>query len=314
MEPVDLSVLVDEVIDIQRVQAMTRLIGLTGTVERLPKGLQGDATRIRQALLNYVTNAIKFTTAGQVDIRVAMEKDDESSTLVRIEVRDTGIGIAEDEIPRLFRAFEQADSSMTRKYGGTGLGLAITRMVANKMGGDAGADSRLGEGSTFWFTVRRAKSQVMAEATGRRSEDFSDEDMAACLSGRSVLLVEYEPVDREVASLILGQAELLVTAVAGGVDALQLLDRRLFNVVIMDVQLPGMDGLTATRFIRARPGLRRLPIVAMTANAFAEVQAKCLDAGMNAFVAKPVDPRTLCATLCRLLAKPEALVADRPGY
>ena len=308
-EQVSVAALIDEVIDLQRQQAADKQLDLRVEREPLPEKLIGDSTRLRQALLNYVSNAIKFTSTGSVVLRVHVVTEDAAGCLLRFEVQDTGIGIAAEALPRLFKAFEQADNSRTRQYGGTGLGLAITKLVAHQMGGDAGATSRAGEGSTFWFTARLAKGPASAVAVDAFNDRTAMDVLIERYAGTTVLLVDDEPINREVASVILEDAGLVVSVAHSGHAALEWLRSHRVDLVLMDIQMPGMDGLTATRHIRAMPDGHSLPIIAMTANAFAEDEAQCMQAGMNSFVPKPIEPERFYRTLLRCLdAGP-----NRPG-
>jgi signal transduction histidine kinase/ActR/RegA family two-component response regulator len=263
-----------------------------------PVPLLGDATRLQQALLNYATNAVKFTRAGSVTLRVLQELETASSMRLRFEVKDTGIGIAPDTLPKLFNSFEQADNSTTRKYGGTGLGLAITRHLAQMMGGGAGAESILGEGSTFWFTATLEKNTEPCEDTASIVLD-AEAEIRRRYSGCRVLVVDDEPINREVAQIQLEAAGLLVDQAADGAEAVAMSQQTPFAVILMDMQMPILDGLDATRRIRRHPERMHTPIIAMTANAFVEDKARCLGAGMNDFLAKPFTPEELFATLLR---------------
>ncbi|MBT9520688.1 MAG: response regulator [Dechloromonas sp.] len=265
--------------------------------------LLGDATRLQQALLNYVTNAIKFTDEGIITMRASLVEEDADSVLLRFEVEDTGIGIAEDDLPRLFGAFEQADNSTTRKYGGTGLGLDITRKLAHLMGGDAGAFSLPGQGSTFWLTARLKKGQAGDAPTDGESLAGADEILRRDYPNRRILLVDDEPINQLIAQAMLDDVGLLVDTADDGVAALHMLGGKAYDLILMDMQMPRMDGLTATRKIRTMPQGGSVPILAMTANAFAEDKARCLEVGMNDFIAKPVDPEHLYAMLVKWLRR-----------
>ncbi len=282
--------------------AKAKQVRLAVEVQAIPAALMGDAPRLQQALLNYVNNAVKFTEAGDVTVRVMCTEQTDHDALVRFEVQDTGIGIAADVLPRLFSAFEQGDSSTSRRFGGTGLGLTIVRELARHMGGDAGATSRLGVGSTFWFTARlrknlRPPAELLAGAGPARTR------LARDFPSARILLVDDERTNREVTLEVLGTAALHVDVAASGHQAILLAAQRSYDLILMDVQMPTMDGLEATRRIRMLPGGAGSAIVALTANAFTADKARCLEAGMDDFLAKPFDADVLFETLVRALAR-----------
>ncbi|MBL8312681.1 MAG: PAS domain S-box protein [Rubrivivax sp.] len=267
----------------------------------LPPQLLGDATRLQQALLNYAVNAVKFTNQGSVTIRTRIAESATSSLLVRFEVEDTGIGIDPDVQHKLFAAFEQADNSTSRQYGGTGLGLAITKKLAALMDGEAGLDSRPGLGSRFWFTARLKRPSAIAAAAAAAPNASAEQQLLLEHAGKRILLAEDEPINREITLELLSYVGLVVEVAEDGLQAVDRAQHQAFDLILMDMQMPNLDGLQATERIRQCLGTRRLPILAMTANAFAEDKARCLAAGMDDFISKPVSPTVLFETLLRWL-------------
>jgi signal transduction histidine kinase/ActR/RegA family two-component response regulator len=261
----------------------------------LPSAMQGDSLRVTQALLNLVNNAVKFTDRGGIAVRAMRESQRDDGVVLRFEVTDTGIGMDAAQVARLFQNFHQADASTTRKYGGTGLGLAISRRLAQLMGGDMGVKSAPGKGSTFWFTVRVSEAEATAPApllaipaTGGGLD---------ALRGARVLLVEDNDMNQLIATEFLADAGCEVDVAADGSIALGMIRAKPYDVVLMDMQMPVMDGVTATREIRRDPRFDALPIVAMTANALEQDRRACRAAGMNAYVTKPFDPEEFLATV-----------------
>jgi signal transduction histidine kinase/HPt (histidine-containing phosphotransfer) domain-containing protein/ActR/RegA family two-component response regulator/HAMP domain-containing protein len=280
----------------------------------VPRRLVGDALRLEQVLINLCTNAVKFTERGEVVLRVsALPAAPTAGEAVALafSVSDTGIGMTPEQMAGLFQPFNQLDTSTTRRYGGTGLGLAICRRLVTLMGGEISATSHPGEGSVFRFSARfghaaHGAAEGMPRRAGRDTADAADAADAAvahaALRARRVLLVEDNELNQIVAAELLREAcGMHVGIAASGEEALALLQRGRWDIVLMDVQMPGMDGLEVTRRLRRQPALTALPVIAMTAHAMHTDRDRCLAAGMNDFVSKPFDPHALFATLARWL-------------
>jgi PAS domain S-box-containing protein len=303
--PVVVSGLLANVYSILDERAKAKGIHLLIEPGNLSPNLVGDPTRLQQALLNYATNAVKFTEAGSVILRMLVQGETVDAVTVRFEVQDTGIGIAPEAMARLFSAFEQGDNSMTRKYGGTGLGLAITRRMAELMGGEVGADSTAGVGSTFWFTVtlKKLAERRDTDRTAQTEKFDAETVIKQRYYGHRILVVDDEPINREVTLMQLEDVDLLADTAADGEAAVAMARENSYAAIFMDMQMPKLNGVEATRQIRKLPGYRDTPIIAMTANAFAEDKAQCLAAGMNDYLAKPFSPEDLFAILLRALSQ-----------
>ncbi|QVL48848.1 MAG: response regulator [Thiocapsa sp.] len=267
----------------------------------------GDPTRLGQVLLNLAGNALKFTEQGAITVRARLVEDHPNDVLLRWEVADTGIGIDTEAQGRLFAAFEQADNSMTRKYGGTGLGLVISQRLARLMGGELGVESTPGVGSTFWFTVRlgqaTADNQDAAPPAPPTAAGTAEQRLQADHRGTRVLLAEDEPVNQEVSRGLLVDVGLVVDLAEDGRQALELARRTRYALILMDMQMPVLNGVDATKAIRADSLNQTTPILAMTANTFDEDRQTCLAAGMNDHIARPVETDVLYDTLLKWLSQ-----------
>ncbi|NML59963.1 response regulator [Massilia sp. RP-1-19] len=260
--------------------------------------LRGDPLRLEQVLLNFTSNAIKFSENGAVRICAHRLEENEGEVLVRFEVRDKGIGMSEDELADLFQSFHQADPSTTRKYGGTGLGLVISKQLAELMGGDVGAESVPGKGSTFWFTARLGKCATFLPSGPQQvQQSVLDE-----IRDAYILLVEDNPFSQQVGQELLEDVDATVVIANNGKEAIDMMLKERFDCVLMDVQMPVMDGFEATRMIRSDPRMSDTLVIAMTANAGKEDRERCIEAGMDEFVTKPIAPNLLFETIARCLA------------
>jgi PAS domain S-box-containing protein len=292
--------------------------GLALTVDRgdLPQALRGDALRLSQVLVNLLSNAVKFTASGSVVLRCDVLARSGTDWTIRFAVRDTGVGITADVQERLFSPFEQADGSTTRRFGGTGLGLSIARELAQLMGGAVGVESELGRGSVFWFTARlqsaapreqAAPTPLAAVAAGRNVEQTLQQRHRHA----RVLIADDNRINQELATELLRLVDLQVEVADNGRIAVDMARRGAYDLILMDMQMPEMDGLEATRLIRTVPELDATPIVAMTASAFGADRDACLAAGMNDHIGKPVNPALLYETMLRWLD--ESRKAPRPA-
>lgn len=272
----------------------------------LPGNLRGDPLRLGQVLINFIDNAIKFTETGRIDVRVRKIAERENAMQVKFEVRDNGVGISPHEQAKLFQPFQQVDNSTTRLYGGTGLGLAISKQLVHMMGaGEIGVESTPQSGSTFWFCLTVGKGSPPRPQENTCATAMSP-DMLALINGAHILLVENNQLNQEVASEFLEHAGATVCVAHNGAEAIDLLGSHGFDCILMDIQMPVMDGFEATRQIRANPAWAEIPVIAMTANASGETREHCLAAGMNDYLSKPFKPAALYTMIaCWLPVRPQ---------
>ncbi len=304
IKPFSPRAVVDRIEAIFNDMAIEKHIGFSVFVSpSIPSYLEGDVLRFEQVLLNLISNAIKFTSKGMVSVTLELAHKDAETYSIRTTISDTGIGIAAAHVDRLFQAFNQADSSTTREFGGTGLGLSISHRLVQKMGGEIWVDSKLGVGSIFTFSIPFEAADIdrlEQHTTGRHHRLQSLARMPTLMSGRHILIVEDNLFNQQVMAELVQSVGARVTLANSGVPALErLADSGPFDVVLMDIQMPDMDGYELARRIRSQPSLKDLVLIAATANATTEARERCLAVGINDFQPKPINPEELFLTLTR---------------
>ncbi|OAS23131.1 PAS domain-containing hybrid sensor histidine kinase/response regulator [Methylobacterium platani] len=314
-DPFAIEALAEGCLGVVGAAAAAKDLAVTSAIDAsLPRRLVGDEGRLRQILLNLLNNAVKFTPRGSVALALRHEGSGRDGERIRFSVADTGIGIPADKQGRLFERFSQVDSSIRRDYGGTGLGLAISRRLVEAMGGEIGVISEAGRGATFWFTLTLPRA---GDRAGDRASDQAAPEARAAAPGRPgrLLLVEDIEVNRELACLMLRAAGHSVDVATDGFQAVRAVEAGAYDLVLMDVQMPGLDGTMATRLIRCLPGAAaRVPVVAMTANVLPDQVQSFRDAGMDDHLGKPFTPAELTAVLARWLDRaPAAPAEDEPA-
>ena len=303
--------IIDGILSILSARADAKSIMLDSDIAPdLPPWIEGDPTRLRQILFNLVGNAIKFTERGSVRLIVSHRSIENDDIELYFEVRDTGIGVPKEARSRLFTRFSQADGSTTRKFGGTGLGLAISKQLANMMGGAIGVESSPGKGSRFWFTIRARTAERPEDPVSPAADAYD----ALIDRKLRILVADDNHVNQMFVSALLAKRGHTVDVVANGIEAIVALNRCQYDIVLMDVQMPEMDGPTATRQIRRLPGpVSAIPIIALTANAMAGQREEYLAAGMDDYVSKPIDPVELFASIAKACL-PRRQDADPPAH
>jgi PAS domain S-box-containing protein len=307
-----LNVVIDTVRTMFSEQAEEKGLELVFDIDsRIDTRLYGDSLRLGQILINYISNAIKFSKKGKISVKVFVISSSPVDYLLRFEVEDQGVGIGINMQNKLFVAFQQSDLSNSRKFGGTGLGLAISYKLAAMMGGEVGFDSQSGKGSLFWFTARLARSYPLTnDKTPAVAKQQSLSPTHFPLQGCKVLLVEDNQFNQQVARELLEMSGAIVAVANNGTEAINSLQEGKFDCVLMDIQMPVLDGLEATRIIRADPSMADTLIIAMTANAWSEDRERCMAAGMDDFLSKPVRPAQMVNLLERWIFTRQHSVID----
>jgi PAS domain S-box-containing protein len=301
VHPFDPEQLARSTVDLLSGQALVKQLKVSVAVTGLEGPLLCDGARLRQVMLNFLSNAIKFTTIGEIVVRLRQTSEGEQRRL-RIEVRDSGMGVPADQIDTIFDRFTQGDASISRQFGGTGLGLAISKRIVEALGGEIGVQSTPGGGSTFWFEITAPPASADEAAASEAAEEVTAGAEPAGLDVRlRLLVVDDNAVNRELVCTLLEPFDLDIETACDGAEAVEAAHRRAFDLILMDVQMPTMDGLTATRRIRASAtaGARHTPIIAMTANVLPAQIQRCFEAGMDDHLGKPISPRKLLEALQR---------------
>jgi PAS domain S-box-containing protein len=311
LNPCDFSLpeLINHIDELMQHKALEKGLALHILIDdKLPKALHGDDLRIKQVLLNLLSNAIKFTSQGSISLSVKADATDINNNIILFSISDTGIGIAPSAQTQLFQSFQQADNSITRKYGGTGLGLAISRQLVELMGGTLGVQSTLGEGSEFSFHLYlpQASADIASPHNNSRPNTLF-------LQGKHILLADDHPFNQQIGSELLELMGAKVVIAQNGLEAVQLASLSPFDAILMDVQMPEMDGITACQILRKNPVFDHIPIIAMTANVSPEYRQRCITAGMNDFIGKPVQAEKLYQALMMLNKNPSAQATPLPA-
>jgi CheY-like chemotaxis protein len=292
-EPTEPAAALKGLMQLLQGQAKAKGLYLRAEVDEDLAWVETDPVRLHQCLFNLIGNAVKFTSQGGVTVRMTVP----APSRLRVEIEDTGAGLSEEVMGRLFQRFEQADRTTTRNHGGTGLGLAITKKLVSLMGGEIGVESAEGQGATFWFEIEAVPCAPAAHAEAVQG---------LSLEGLRILLVDDNPTNRMVGSKILQSLDAEAVTAEDGASAVEAACVGAFDLILMDINMPGMDGMEATRRIRALPGpVAATPIVALTANVMSEQRATYIAAGMNGVVAKPFSPTTLLTEIARILSEPQ---------
>ncbi|MGZ3932462.1 MAG: ATP-binding protein, partial [Bacteroidia bacterium] len=290
--------------ELMRAKAEEKHISFVSEIDpAIPERLTGDPTRLNQVLINLIGNAIKFTTKGEVKLSITLKSETPKEARLHFIVSDTGIGIPPESIHRIFESFTQASNDTTRKYGGTGLGLSITKQLIELQGGTIHVKSKLNEGSCFEFDLTFSKA---AQQASSHTSPVQLKDVQRPLEGLSILLVEDNIFNQLLATKVLEDWKCRVDIADNGSVAVEKASQKAYDLILMDIQLPEMDGYEATRHIRRLPGGAKVPIIAMTAHAFSSEAEKCLKAGMNDHVSKPFNEAELCEKILKALRRPMA--------